>query len=130
MWFNPAQSGNFKLRIAHAAPFAANLEDTEVDICTQDGTLLDGLAGVPFGVSSDFLELPAGTYDLKVTDAATEPCTGDTIIDLPPADMAAGVIATVFAVGGANGQIPGGYSPEVGRLGIPYLVYLPVVTSP
>jgi hypothetical protein len=121
--------GNFKLRIAHAAPFAADLEDTEVDICTQDGTLVDGLAGVPFGVSSDFLELPAGTYDLKVTDAATDPCTGVTIIDLPPAEISAGAIATVFAVGGANGQIPGAYSPELGRIGIPYMLYLQVVAS-
>jgi hypothetical protein len=126
----PPADGSFKLRIAHAAPFAADLEDTEVDICTQDGTLVDGLAGVPFGASSDFLELPAGTYDLKVMDAAAEPCTGDTIIDLPPAEIPAGIIATVFAVGGANGQVPGGYSPEVGRLGIPYMIYLPVASNP
>jgi hypothetical protein len=122
--------GNFKLRIAHAAPFAADLEDTEVDICTQDGTLVDGLAGVPFGVSSDFLELPAGTYDLKVTDAAADPCTGATIIDLPPAEISAGAIATVFAVGGANGHIPGAYSPELGPIGIPYVISLPIVASP
>ncbi|MFN2276327.1 MAG: DUF4397 domain-containing protein [Candidatus Promineifilaceae bacterium] len=123
-------AGSFKLRIAHAAPFAADLEDTEVDICTQDGTLVDGLSAVPFGASSSFLELPAGTYDLKVADAAAVPCTGDTIIDLPPAEIPAGVIATVFAVGGANGQTPGGYSPEVGRIGIPYLIHLPVTAGP
>lgn len=123
-------NGNFKLRIAHAAPFAADLVDTEVDVCTQDGTLVGGLAGVPFGASSDFLELPAGTYDLKIMDAAIDPCTGDTIIDLPPIEISAGAIATVFAVGGANGQIPGGYSPELGPIGIPYMIYLPVVASP
>ncbi|MFN2116705.1 MAG: DUF4397 domain-containing protein [Candidatus Promineifilaceae bacterium] len=121
--------GNIKLRIAHAAPFAANLQDTEVDICTQDGTLVDGLAAVPFGVSSDFLELPAGSYDLKVTDAEAEPCTGATIIDLPAAELPAGLIATVFAVGGVNDQTPGGYSPEFGRLGIPYIFQLPVVAK-
>lgn len=116
------ESGNGKVRIAHAAPFAANIDDTKVDICTQDGNLVAGLAGVPYGAETGFLTLPINTYDLKVTAAAVTPCSGDTIIDIPAFELQDGAIATVFAVGGANDQMPGAYSPELGRLGIPYLV--------
>lgn len=120
-------SGEAKLRIVHAAPFAADIDDTRVDVCTQDGDLVAGLAGVPYGVDTGFLGLPAGSYDLVVKAAASEPCTGEAIIDLPPLTVPAGALATVFAVGGANGQMPGAYSPELGRLGIPYMLYLPIV---
>lgn len=122
------ESGNGKVRIAHAAPFAANIDDTKVDICTQDGNLVAGLAGVPYGAETGFLTLPVNTYDLKVTAAAVTPCSGDTIIDIPAFELQDGAIATVFAVGGANDQMPGAYSPELGRLGIPYLVYIAVLS--
>ena len=59
-------SGNVKVRVFHAAPFADTLEGTEVSIRTAGGDLVAGLQGVPFGVGSGYLELPAGTYDLKV----------------------------------------------------------------
>jgi hypothetical protein len=122
--------GYGKIRIAHTAPFAANINDTRVDICTQDGNLVGGLAGVPYGAETGFLTLPANTYDLKITAAAVMACSGDTIIDLPPLELPEGAIVTVFAVGGTNDQMPGAYSPEVGRIGIPYLSYMPLVPFP
>ena len=51
--------------------------------------------GVPYGVSSTYLELPEGTYDLK---AASN--NGQTnYIDSIPIDLASGTIGTLFAVG-------------------------------
>jgi hypothetical protein len=123
----PPEAGNGKLRIAHTAPFATDIDDTRVDICTEDNNLVAGLAGVPYGAETGFLTLPATIYDLKVLAAADTPCTGDLIFDLPSFELPDGAIVTVFAVGGANNQPPGAFSPEVGRLGIPYLIYLPAI---
>ena len=44
--------GNLNVRVVHAAPFAANLEATEVSIRTAGGDVVNGLVGVPYGVDS------------------------------------------------------------------------------
>lgn len=92
--------GNFKLRIVHAAPFADNLPDTAVSIRTDEGDLVAGLTGVEFGVASDYLELPAGTYDLNVStpDGSTR------LIDLAPVTLGSGDVVTVFAIGDGVNQ--------------------------
>lgn len=89
--------GNIKLRVVHAAPFAAG-DGTAVSIRDQNNAVVGGLASVPFGISSDFLEVPAGRYDLKVAspDGSTD------FIDARPIDLPAGTIVTVVAQGGAN----------------------------
>lgn len=92
--------GNFKLRIVHAAPFADNLADTAVSIRTDDGDLVAGLTGVEFGVASDYLELPAGTYDLNVAT----PDGSSRLIDLAPVSLRAGDVVTVFAIGDGVNQ--------------------------
>ncbi len=87
--------GNVKVRIVHAAPFAPTLEGTEVSIRTAGGDLVAGLQGVPYGVASGYLELPANTYDLKVASNNGQV----NYIDPLPVDLAPGTIATLFAVG-------------------------------
>ena len=87
--------GNVKVRVVHTAPFAATLEATEVSIRTAGGDLVAGLQGVPYGVASGYLELPAGTYDLKVASNNGQV----NYIDPLPVDLAGGTIATLFAVG-------------------------------
>ncbi|MEJ2753286.1 MAG: DUF4397 domain-containing protein, partial [Chloroflexota bacterium] len=78
----PPAAGFAHLRIAHAAPFGASPAATAVDVCTQDGSLVNGLANVPYKVDSNMFPLPVGTYDLRIAahDAGT-PCSGATIID-------------------------------------------------
>ncbi|HRQ39622.1 MAG TPA: DUF4397 domain-containing protein [Chloroflexota bacterium] len=94
-------AGSARVRVVHYAPFASS--GTEVDICTEDGTAV--LSTVPYKAFTDpYLELPAGLYDLKVT-AAGSSC-GDLLFDIPLIRVPAGAIATIFAVGGANGFAP------------------------
>lgn len=88
-------AGNIKVRIVHAAPFGPTPESTEVSIRTAGGDLVAGLQGVPYGVSSGYLELPADTYDLKVASNNGQV----NYIDPLPVDLADGTIATLFAVG-------------------------------
>ncbi len=88
-------NGNVKVRVVHTAPFGSTAESTEVSIRTAGGTLVGGLQGVPYGVSSTYLELPEGEYDLKVASN-----NGQTnYIDPLPVDLASGTIVTLFAVG-------------------------------
>ncbi|HEY6893306.1 MAG TPA: DUF4397 domain-containing protein [Rhodanobacteraceae bacterium] len=100
---SPPSAGNVRLRIVHAAPFAASLPATAVSIRTQAGDIVNGLANVEFGQNSGYFELPAGTYDLKIAtpDGAT------TLIDPAPVTLAAGTIATLFAVGDGSNQALG-----------------------
>ena len=87
--------GNVKVRVVHAAPFGPTAESTEVSIRTAGGDLVAGLTGVPYGVSSDYLDLPEGTYDLKVASNNGQV----NYIDPLPVELASGTIATLFAVG-------------------------------
>jgi hypothetical protein len=88
-------AGNVKVRVVHSAPFGPTAESTEVSIRTAGGDLVAGLQGVPYGVSSGYLELPEGTYDLKVASNNGQV----NYIDPLPVELASGTIATLFAVG-------------------------------
>ncbi|HEU4665215.1 MAG TPA: DUF4397 domain-containing protein [Dokdonella sp.] len=92
--------GNVKLRVVHAAPFASSLPATAVSIRTQDGTVVAGLSSVQFGQASGYFEIPAGTVDLEIDtpDGATR------LIDPAPVTLAAGTVATLFAVGDGSQQ--------------------------
>ena len=91
--------GMAALRVAHLAPFAADLADTQVDVRTDTGVLVGALDDVAYGTYSDYLELPAGIYNLMLTDPA-DPAT--MLLDLPPIIVKDGDVMTVFAIGGAN----------------------------
>jgi hypothetical protein len=95
-------AGNFKIRIAHLAPFAATSAATEVSIRTQDGTVVGGLTNVPYKGVSPYLELPAGVYDLKVAS----PDGSTTIIEIPPLPLAEGNSYTAIAIGDGVNQTP------------------------
>jgi len=92
-------AGNAKLRVVHAAPFAADLADTAVSVRLQDGTVVNGLDSVEYKQESGFFELPAGEYDLVIAT----PDGSTPLIDPTPVTLNDGDIVTVFAVGdGAN----------------------------
>ena len=95
----PPAEENVRFRVVHAAPFADSLSATEVSIRTDAGDVVAGLTGVPFGGASDFIEVPAGTYDLKVSsnDGSSN------FIDPAAAELPAGALVTIIATGdGAN----------------------------
>jgi hypothetical protein len=77
-----------KVRVGHFSPDAP-----AVDVYANDGALL---TEVPFGVLSDYLDVPAGTYTIAVVPAGADPADGAVIgpVDL---DFAAGTKTTVAA---------------------------------
>ena len=100
----PPAAGHAKVRIGHLAPFAADLEDTLADVRLQDGTVI--LDDVPYGAIADYLELPEGVYDLKITTADGSV----TLIDLMPVSLSDGDILSVYAVGDGANQPVGAFA--------------------
>jgi hypothetical protein len=62
------------------------------------------LTNVPFGAASDYLEIPAGDYQLRVTPAGSK----TVVIDSGMQNLAAGQLRTVIAVDGTGGGAPFG----------------------
>jgi hypothetical protein len=77
-----------RIRVLHASPDAP-----AVDIYIND-SMVDGLQNVPFGVISDYMAVPADTYNVKVYATGT---TTDPVID---ADVTvdAGMSYTIAAI--------------------------------
>jgi len=107
----PAQ-GNLNVRVVHAAPFAAELEDTQVSIRSASGDVVNGLVGVPFRAESGFFELPAGNYDLKVASNDGRA----NLIDPLPAELPAGLAVTLIAIGDGDNRPLGLLALPVGQL--------------
>jgi hypothetical protein len=94
--------GQALITIGHLAPFAANVDDTAVDICTDAGSVV--LPNVKYpGVAAN-VPLPPGVYDLKIAIAGTN--CGTVALDLPPVTLFAGKVYNVFAVGLNNAAFP------------------------
>ena len=77
-----------KIRVIHASPDAP-----AVDVLV-NGDIFAGLADVPYFTASDYVEVPAGSYDISINVADTT----TTVIDLPTTALAAGSIYTAIAV--------------------------------
>jgi hypothetical protein len=88
-------SDTARVRVIHAVPDAP-----AVDIAVTGGDVLVG--GLEFASSSDYLEVPAGSYDLEVRLAGTE----DVVLPLPGVELTGGTHYDVYAIGTAvDGQI-------------------------
>ena len=92
-------SGKAKVRVIHAAPFAAGA-GTAVSIRDENNAVVGGLGNVTFKTASGYLEVPAGRLDLAVAN----PAGTQTFIDVKPVILGAGSITTVIATGGGNNQ--------------------------
>ena len=95
-------SGKAKVRVIHAAPFAAGT-GTGVSIRDESNAVVGGLANVLFKTASGYLEVPAGRLDLAVAN----PAGTQTFVDIKPVVLSAGSITTVVATGGGNNQALG-----------------------
>jgi hypothetical protein len=107
-------SGRYALRIAHAAPFAGTAAATSVSIRSDGGSVVAGLSSVPYGASSDYLELPVGALDVKVAS----PDGSVNLIDLAPLNLPAGAVATAYAVGDGINQPLGIVAVPVGDVAL------------
>jgi hypothetical protein len=92
-------SGDAKLRVVHASPDAP-----AVDVTANGGdvTLVDGLA---FGEASDYVEVPADTYDVEVR-ADTESNDGTVVLEISDLEIPDGAVITAYAVGFVGGRSP------------------------
>lgn len=83
-----SHEGEAKVRVGHFSPDAP-----AVDVYANGGAIL---TDVPFGVISEYLEVPGGTYTIEVVAAGADPADGAVIgpVDL---DFAAGTMTTVAA---------------------------------
>jgi hypothetical protein len=79
---------NARVRVLHASPDAP-----AVDVYV-DGA--ETLSDVPFGVISEYLEVPAGEYRIQVFPASEEPATEGAVIDVM-LTFEAGTMTTVAA---------------------------------
>lgn len=77
-----------RVRVIHTSPDAP-----AVDIAVTGGDVL--IENLEFPNASDFLEVPAGSYDLEVRPTGTE----DVALELPGVEFEAGMVYDVFAVG-------------------------------
>jgi hypothetical protein len=118
-------AGKFKLRLGHLAPFANTLAGTTADVRLDDGTVI--LNDVVFGNVAEYIELAAGTYDLKITT----PDGSTTLINLAPVSFTAGQIVSAFAVGEGSNQPLGGYALPSNATGfflpLGYIYFFPLV---
>jgi len=80
--------GEAKFRVGHFSPDAP-----AVDVYANGGAIL---TDVPFGVISEYLEVPGGTYTVEVVAAGADPADGAVIgpVDL---EFGAGTMTTVAA---------------------------------
>ena len=93
-------AGNAKVRVVHGAPSAPNVD---VYVTAPGAALTDPtLADVPFLASSDYLEIPAGEYQVRVTVAGTT----DVAIDTGALTIADGAVLSAVAVDAAGGGAP------------------------
>jgi hypothetical protein len=92
-----------KLRFVHAAPFAATLAATAVDIIAESGEAIPGLVNIRFRGTTDFLTRSSGVeFDLKAVPSGSPGAPA--LLDLPPFSLAQGEVVTFVAIGGANGH--------------------------
>ncbi len=93
-------AGMVRLRAIHAAPSAPTVD---IYATTPYGVLAaPTLAGVPFNAASDYLEVPAGTYQARVAVAGTKTVA----IDSGRLPLSGGAVRTVLAVDSKGGGAP------------------------
>ena len=88
--------GDARVRVVHAAPFANTLESTAVDVTANGDPLLEDFRFADF---TDYVELPAGDYDLAVIPVgAADPAISASV------ELEDGVDYTVLATGNGSTQ--------------------------
>lgn len=109
--------------VVHAASFAADIEQTAVDICTEENEVVSGLNDLVYGASATVV-VEADLFDWKVATAGSN-CTAF-VADIAPFGLTYAVEKLlVFSGDGTNQPLgviqytlqPGGtlFLPQIGR---------------
>lgn len=94
-------AGQVKIRVIHAAPAAAGVDVYATAPGASLATSTPVLTNVPFRAISDYLTVPAGTYQLRVTPTGSTTVAIDATVTLT-----AGQVRTVVARDNAGGGAP------------------------
>jgi hypothetical protein len=95
-------AGNVKVRLVHGAPGAGNV-DIYVTAPNADlNTTTPTLSSIPFLAVSDYLSVPAGNYQIRITPAGTKTVA----INTGTLTLTAGQIRTGVAVDAVGGGSP------------------------
>jgi len=92
-----------RVRLSHFAPFASGTTGTAVDVCI-DATKSVLIPNLLYGVTTPYIEITPGIYDLSVAVAGTQCAT--VALDLPPLQLNAGAIYELYAIGKATAVYP------------------------
>ena len=98
----PPSGGNVKVRAVHGAPSAPAVD---IYVTAPGADLLAAtpvLTDVPFGAASDYLAVPAGDYQVRVTPAGSK----TVVIDSGALTLTAGQVRTAIAVDSPGGGAP------------------------
>jgi hypothetical protein len=95
-------NGNVKVRAVHGAPSAPAVDIYVTAPGADLATATPVLTGVPFGAASDYLSVPAGDYQLRITPAGSK----TVVIDTGSLTLVAGQIRTAIAVDSPGGGAP------------------------
>ena len=95
-----AANGLARVRIVHAAPFAANLDQTALTVRNRAGEVVAGLGELRYRANSGFLSLLPGTYQLEFAN----PNAAGTRLRPRPLSVNSGDVLTLFVTGDAANQ--------------------------
>jgi hypothetical protein len=95
-------AGNIKLRVVHASPSAGPVDIYVVAPGTDINTVTPTLSNVPFKAASDYLSVPAGSYEVFVTPTGSKTVA----IDSGSLTLTAGQIRTAVALDAPGGGVP------------------------
>lgn len=98
----PPAAGNIKVRLVHGAPNVGQVDIYVTAPGADLATATPALTAVPFKGASGYLEVPAGSYQVRVTPTGTKTVA----LDTGTLTLAAGQIRTGIAV-----EAPGGGTP-------------------
>jgi hypothetical protein len=95
-------TGNVRVRAIHGAPSAPAVDIYVTAPGADLATETPLLANVEFGQVADYLEAPAGTYQVRVTPTGSK----TVVIDSGTLTLASGQVRTAIAVDAAGGGAP------------------------
>ena len=97
----PIPSLEPSVTFVHAAAFNANTALTAVDVCTDAGTVVNGLDNVVYGEARTLYFNPA-SFDWKIARAGTN-CT-DVLVDIGPFGLGYGAVKVLVFAGDGTTQ--------------------------